>query len=252
MRTSLLSSLLKVLEENEDHQEVIKLFEISNVYIKVSENDLPIEQTRLAMLIASNNLELNFYSLRSYLDFIFKIFNLNDIKFKSLQSSNDRESYFELFSPLNSSTIKYNDLLLGCIGLINQTIKNKLNIKKNVAILELNFESLADLVLYNNQNGKIISVQKFPSVFRDLSFLVPMDVFWEDIKNVVIQNSGPYFTRLELFDLYHGVNIPKDKKSISFRIEWNSEEKTLSDKEINDIVDILIKKLQDLNCRLRY
>jgi len=84
----------------------------------------------------------------------------------------------------------------------------------------------------------------FPSVHRDLSFVVP-----EDISNAALEDSlkelrMPFDVSWVLFDCYRGKGIDKDHKSLGYRFEFSSLKKTLSDKDIDKQIARIMQTME--------
>ena len=81
---------------------------------------------------------------------------------------------------------------------------------------------------------------KFPEVRRDLALLLDQEVKFEDIEKLAYVTEKKLLKHVGLFDVYEGEKIGKDKKSYAISLILRDEEKTLTDKEIDDCIDRLI------------
>lgn len=123
-----------------------------------------------------------------------------------------------------------------------------IEIEKPVYIAEFNLERL-----YKSRKKSVVyePISKFPSVKRDLSFVVEKNVVFKDIKDVILKSGGKLLTGLQLFDIYEDKKLGTNK-SLAFSLEFSSFEKTLTDAEINPIIAKIVKNLEkDLNAQLR-
>lgn len=95
-------------------------------------------------------------------------------------------------------------------------------------------------------------IPKYPTVKRDLSLLLDSTISMADIERVARQSERKYLRRCELFDVYEGKNLPAGKKSYAVSFFLLDEEKTMSDKQIDSIMDKLQKSLaKELGAELR-
>lgn len=99
---------------------------------------------------------------------------------------------------------------------------------------------------------KAKEISKFPSIIKDLAFVVDKKMQSETIINKIKKAGGRLLTNISLFDIYEGENIDKDSKSMAYSLTFSDPAKTLSDEEVNllfnKIIDEVTKKL---NIKLR-
>jgi phenylalanyl-tRNA synthetase beta chain len=86
-------------------------------------------------------------------------------------------------------------------------------------------------------------LNKFPAVSRDLALLLDEHVEFAQIEDIARQSEKKLLKRVELFDVYQGKNLPAGKKSYAVNFILEDEEKTLNDKQIDAIMQKLIKNL---------
>ncbi|MEM9686918.1 MAG: phenylalanine--tRNA ligase subunit beta [Bacteroidota bacterium] len=124
------------------------------------------------------------------------------------------------------------------LGSVKQSILTHFDIKQEVFFANFSWDVLLQMVRSNT----IISsdIPKFPEVRRDFSMLIDKAVTFESIRNIVSKSNDKRIKAVNLFDVYEGENLPEGKKSYAVRFILRDEEKTLTDKEI----DTLMNKLQ--------
>ena len=106
------------------------------------------------------------------------------------------------------------------------------------------FEFLTDELAFKD-NFKINESSKFPSIQRDLSFLVPKNVNFDEINKLIFQQAGKDLISLKLFDLYENKEVKNSSSSFAINMTWQSKSKTLEDKAIDLITLRIIKKLRE-------
>lgn len=129
----------------------------------------------------------------------------------------------------------------------------RFKIKKPLTyILELNMSELIDNSTVDNEDLEITMpknefhyrpISKYPSVTRDLAFLVNKDVDSSNIINLIYDES-PLINRVELFDEFASDKFGKDMKNIAYHLDLQDLNKTLTDKEADEITDKVVKKIE--------
>ena len=95
-------------------------------------------------------------------------------------------------------------------------------------------------------------ISNYPKVSRDLALLVDKSVTFLQIEEVAYSSERNLLKRVELFDVYEGKNLPEGKKSYAVNFVLQDESKTLTDKQIEKIMNNLIRNLeQRLGASLR-
>ena len=95
-------------------------------------------------------------------------------------------------------------------------------------------------------------VPQFPAIVRDFTFSVANDIQAGEIEKLIKQKGTDLLTKVELVDLYAGEQVSSDNKSVSFRIKFESKERTLTDTEIDKISESIIQVTENkLGAKLR-
>ena len=82
--------------------------------------------------------------------------------------------------------------------------------------------------------------------------LVDKTISYSELYELAKKNKSPFLTKINLFDVYEGKNLPEGKKSYAMSFELLNEEKTLEDKDITEVMNALIKSFtKELNAELR-
>jgi phenylalanyl-tRNA synthetase beta chain len=88
-------------------------------------------------------------------------------------------------------------------------------------------------------------ISKFPEVSRDLSILIDDNIKYDKIHNTVKQINQKLIREISLFDVYKGDKLPKNKKSYGLAFKILDDEKTLSEQEIDGLMNQIIAKLKE-------
>ncbi len=247
MRVNLYYGMLNVIKNNHNHSGKdipLKLYETGRVFL--DEGKCFKEEDKLSIGVCGN------YDLKSFdnKDRDFDLFDLKgevDMFIRSLNIQIKNTSYGE-----NGIKIKYEtkDNYAGELFKVESSLLKSLGIEieKPVYIAEFNLEAL-----YKAQRKSNVyePISKFPTVKRDLSFVVEKNVVFKDIKDVILKSGGKLLSGLQLFDIYEDKKLGNNK-SLAFSLEFSSFDKTLTDEEINPIIGKIVKNLEkELNVQLR-
>ena len=137
-------------------------------------------------------------------------------------------------------------------GFFGRVEDNYLDIpgKNDIYVFELSVNKIINKI--SCQEAKFNPIPQFPSIERDLVVLVSKNVSAGEIINEIKKYGGNYLKKVNVFDLYKGKQIPDDKKSIGFSLQFYSFEKTLTEVEIDNIIKNILDKLYNtIGSRLR-
>ena len=113
------------------------------------------------------------------------------------------------------------------------------------------YEFITDELNFKD-NYKISETSKYPSVQRDLSFVIPGKTKFDNLDKLARKLAGPNLVDLKLFDLYESSEIKNQGSSFAFNFTWQSKFKTLEDKDIDVIVKSIVEGFKDkFNATLR-
>lgn len=243
LRHNIWTGLVENVEENLHRVEVVRFFEIGKVFDKnnpgqrVSESSddlLPRQDIKLGIAFAGKNIEVPFYELSGVLDILFDRLGLN---YKLVASSNPAD---KIVHPGRGAEIKINDKVIGAVGELHPIIQQKLGIESRVALLEINVNDL--LSVYTEKNN-YHPMSVYPEVTRDIAFVVDKKIIHEEIIEKIMAINR-LIKKVELFDVYQGVKLGVDKKSLAYHIVYQSEEKTLTTEEVENVHEKVLESLE--------
>jgi phenylalanyl-tRNA synthetase beta chain len=250
MRDRVFPSLVQnaCLNINRNEEDVF-LFEVARVFVNRGDK-LPAEPLRLGFVLTGSlpeglysSREVDFYDLKGVVESLMDLLKLSP-EFKPLEGEED-ESYLH---PGQSAKVFVDGKDVGFIGKLHPDVLERFDVRRDIFVGELDLEELLKL----SEGKKIVfrQIPRFPPVTRDIAVLVDFDVPVVEVGRV-IRNSARYLERLKLFDVYVGKGIPEGKKSVAFSLTFRSHERTLSDEEVNRIMDGIIKELEKTGASLR-
>jgi phenylalanyl-tRNA synthetase beta chain len=131
--------------------------------------------------------------------------------------------------------------LIGMIGEVGGALKSELKITADWAMFEINLETLLDFVITAK---KFKSISFYPSILRDLSFLVSKTVVFADLWQT-IKNFNSLISSAEPFDIFESEKLGAGVRNVAFHLVFQSFERTLKSEEIDRIMNDLVKLCQD-------
>lgn len=245
MRTSTVPSMMETLETNYNKKNRnVKLYDISRSYKdelnEVEENKLPKEE--LILTIGEYGDDVDFYTLKGLIE--------NILEVAGVQRYNiEKELENRIYHPGRTANLKIGNDIIVTFGEIHPVVANNYEIKDRVYIAEINLEKIAR---YAKINKKYVEIPKYPAVERDLAILVDESVTAGEIENIITKKAKKNLEELKLFDIYRDEKIGVNQKSIAYSLKFRDKNKTMSDEEINPIMEQIIKELEEkLNAKLR-
>jgi len=142
-----------------------------------------------------------------------------------------------------SAVLKIQDAEVGSLGQVSDELIDAWGIKKReIFICELNIEKI-----FNFKNLKKICkpLVNFPSVKRDISLIVDVELPAERIINIIKEEGSLYLKNIVLLEQYTGKQIPVGSKGLSFSLEYQAPDKTLKDEEVNIFHNNICQTLKD-------
>ena len=236
LRYSMIPSLYKIYEyNNARNQKDVSIFEIGKGFYKKGEKYG--EDTKLCVLMSGKyslgltNKNVDFYVIKGVAEEI-----LEYLGYANRYSFMKKEMPKELH-PGQSAYINVNGTDVGIIGKIHPNVT-----KEDIFVLEINLDELLQKKV---GKMKYKEISKFPNVKKDVAFVVDKKLTSKEIEKVIKSAGGSLLTDIEVFDVYTGSNLPQNKKSIAYALTFEDTKKTLTDEEIN----ALLEKIIDTVCK---
>lgn len=241
VRASLIPSLLSVAEYNLSRQiKDFSIFEVSDIDTKTEQG------THLAAVFvgkeslqgALHSLPYDFYSAKGVLESIMAMLGINANRYQIVRLP--KEDKKEEFHPGRSALILMGKTIIGVMGELHPVMLKKWGLGKSAVALELDLAALLNLKV---SPVKAIVPSKFPSVTRDLAFVVDEKVSYLDIRRE-IGRVDSLVKDVRVFDIYQGEAIGGSKKSMAISIDFSNAERTLKDEEVNAIMEKIVGALR--------
>lgn len=240
MRTQLTTSLLTVLATNINKKITNgRFFEISKRFIPKSLplTEQPLEIPTMSIGIYGENED--FFTLKGIIEAICKLVGGHT------QYERSTEPYLH---PGIQALVKVNNKECAVFGQLHPTVAESYGIECPVYIAEIKLD-----VLLGIEKRKTVykPLPKFPAVERDFAVLVDKEIPVGTLEKAISSGASRLLEKIELFDIYQGAQIPEGKKSVAFSVYLRSADSTLTDKEIEDVSNKIIKKLEAVGAELR-
>ena len=239
LRQNMLFSGLEVTSHNINRkQSDLKLFEFGKTYKIIEENR--VEAKKLSLYITGDLFKKNWNSDKIKSDYYYT---------KGIvKSLLDRLAIKNTISkPTTLSNLKEGEsLFLGkkeivTYGSVKKEILDSFNIDQEVFYVEFKWDTIISMTSYKPIH--VNEIPKYPEVSRDLSILIDKNIDFASIFNSCIKIDKKLIKDISLFDVYEGNKLPANKKSYGISLAISSSDKTLSDKEIDNIMGKVIKNL---------
>lgn len=247
LRASMRADLLAALTSNRRHEEgSIKLFEVGKIYIP-REGNAPLEPEMLYGLVtgplcakewSSDEKAYDFYDVKGVVEHLLKACGIN----AAYKASED-----EGLKPGYQANVLVEGKKVGVIGELHPKVAKNWDVAEPVFMIGLSLEAL----LINASDDNIYKpISKYPAVLRDLAFVLDKAVTHQKVKDMLL--GFPLVSGASLFDVYEGKQVAEGKRSLAYRITFQSEEHTLTDEEVDKVQSDMVSKLKkEFNAELR-
>lgn len=253
MRQDLVFSGLESVAYNVNRrQKNLKLFEFGKTYEKAERGYT--ENSMLALIVSGSeqeeswvreNVPVHFHTLLSAVEQINAVFHVQPEK--QMITADNLWDYGLQFVT--------NNAVVAEVGKVRSGLCEAFEINQAVFYARLYWDAYLALATdtdRRNNMRKIIPVSKYPEVRRDLSLVVPNDYSFKDIEAVIASQQLPVVRQANVFDVYEGENIARGHKAYAISFILRDDNKTLTDKAIDKIMQKLISAFeQELNASIR-
>ena len=238
LRHSVLPSLYKIYEYNVAHyNKDVSIFELGKAFYKKGEEYG--EENHLAALMTGefylgvNKKTVDFYIVKGIAEEI-----LDYLGYNNRYSFVVKENIPAELHPGQSALISVNNDIVGLIGRVHPKMS-----KEPVYVLEINLDKL---LAKKTGKMKYKEISKYPTMNKDIAILVDKNKTSAEISTMIKKAAGSLLLKSEVFDVYTGKGIENDKKSIAYSLTFGSSDRTLTEEEINNILNKIINNLSKI------
>lgn len=256
MRTSLLPGLLSVMKRNLNFRwEDQKLYEVGKTFAAVPGAELPREDLRLAGIAVGKRYPDLWHFHKGEMDVFGKIDSIREVDYYDLKGA--LENLLEGLGVSDATFVpctlpflhpgKSADLMLGgeVVGFMGELAPKKIREHDLPAQVQV-FQILLEPLFVQTRKDRVFKpIPRYPYMERDLSFIVERNCSGDKIKHLISRLGHDIITSVILFDLYRGESIPDGRQSITLRVRYQSEDRTLTDEEVQEVHSLVMQALVD-------
>lgn len=242
MRTLPLNGMLTSLATNYNRRNKnVKLYEIATIYIPAENpaEELPTEKNEFVL---GSFGEGDFYTMKGVVEEFLERIGMRN------KPSYDPEAGKTYLHPGRQANVIYGDTVIGYLGEVHPDVADNYGIGDRAYIAVLDLPVITEMASFDR---KYQGIAKFPAVTRDLSMVMPKEVLVGAVEKVIEKRGGKILEHYSLFDIYEGSQIKEGFKSVAYTLSFRAKDRTLEDKDIQPVMDKILKDLSDMGIELR-
>lgn len=242
MRTLPLNGMLTALATNYNRRNKnVKLYELAKVYLPVGDptKDLPEERVQFTLGFYGDG---DFFTMKGVVEEFFEKAGLS----RKVIYRPEAEKPF--LHPGRQAEIIYQDTSVGYLGEVHPDVADTYGLGERAYIAVIDLPSVLPFACFDR---KYTGIAKFPAVTRDLSMVMKKSVLVGEVEKVLEKRGGKLLESFSLFDLYEGAQIQNGYKSVAYSLSFRAKDRTLEDKDIQPMMDHILKDLSAMGIELR-
>ena len=242
MRTTSLNGMLTSLATNYNRRNKnVRLYELGNIYLPkaLPLTELPEERMQFTLGMYG---EGDFFSMKGVVE---EFFDKAGLRGKETYDPDAGKPYLH---PGRQANIIYKGKTVGYLGEVHPEVADSYGIGTRAYVAVIDMPYIVEMATFDR---KYAGIARFPAVNRDISMVVPKGILAGQIEEVIEKKGGAYLESYALFDLYEGSQIKEGFKSIAYSIVFRAKDKTLSDTEVTEAMERILKALEAMGIELR-
>jgi phenylalanyl-tRNA synthetase beta chain len=244
LRQTLLFSGLETIAYNQNRKNAdLKLYEFGKTYMSIKGETVKYVETKhLSLFITGKKQEENWNAKNNSVDFyllkgfVEGVLNRLGIAFKMTENNSAVFSQALAYTCNKKAAVEF--------GSVSKAVLKLMDIKQEVYYADFNWDVIID-ALKKNAPVMFADVPKFPAVRRDLALLIDKTIKFEQLEQLALQSEKNILKSVNLFDVYEGDKLPQGKKSYALSFILQDEHATLTDKQIEKVMEKLMKTYQE-------
>ncbi|MBV9690612.1 MAG: phenylalanine--tRNA ligase subunit beta [Ktedonobacteraceae bacterium] len=254
MRLTLMSGLMETMQENSKHNRAgLRFFEIGRRYLSADEvHGQPDERRSVCIAlcgpadvswVAELARPADFYDLKGIVETLLAGLHITRYRFTATQHPTfhpGRCALLELAHCSNTSEEIFSPV--GVLGEVHPLVQQRYDLPHRAYLCELDLEMLWAA---EPQRLTYSLISRHQELTRDLALVVDQNIAAQDIHDAIVRNGGDLLRSVAPFDVYTGDPIPAGKKNLTYSLVYQSQERTLTDAEVNVIQERIICVLHD-------
>jgi phenylalanyl-tRNA synthetase beta chain len=249
LRPSMLETGLETIAHNLNRKNnTIRFFEFGKTYGTDAVGSYA-ENNHLCLFVTGNKSENEWHSKAQKTDFYFIKGAVE--KIIALAGLTINEFYMSAAEKLtNAVEVKVRNEVVGILGEVNKKTAEQFDCRQTVFFADINWDKLIQLNKKNSISLKEIS--KFPAVQRDLAIVVEKHIAYQQIEKITSSAKLNKLKNVSLFDVFESEKLGANKKSMAVSFTFLDEEKTMTDSEIDAMMNKIIGAYEkELNAEIR-
>lgn len=242
MRTISLNGMLTSLATNYNRRNRdVRLYELGNIYLpkEVPLTELPQERMQLTFGMYG---EGDFFTMKGVVE---EVLNKTGLR---RRPSYDPDAKKPFLHPGRQALISYEGEVIGYLGEVHPQVQENYEIGERTYVAVLDMPCIVAKASFDY---KYDGLARFPAVTRDISMTMPKSTNVGSVEKIFDEKGGKYLEGYELFDLYEGSQIRSGYKSVAYSLTFRAPDRTLEDKEVQDVIDRILRALREQNIELR-
>jgi len=233
MRTIAIPAMLETLARNYSYRnESARLYELGRVYLPDTEHETLCEED-LHLTLGAYGDGVDFFTLKGAVEALLAELRVANVTWTAYTED-------PVFHPGRTAEIKAGDVTLGRLGQVHPLTAKNFGLEGEVYAAELNVEALLPVL---GADPTYVPVPKYPAVTRDLAVVCDQAVTVADLTGVIVSAGGKRLADCGLFDIYTGEQVPDGKKSVAFALKFRAEDKTLTDEDVDAVMQKILTAL---------
>lgn len=243
MRTLPLNGILTSLATNYNRRnKSVSLYEMGNIYIpkELPLTELPDE--RMQLTLGSYDPRYDFFAMKGVVEEFFDKIGLSGLK----EYRTDVKLAF--LHPGRQAQIWYEGTKVGYMGELHPQVADNYGIGERTCLAVLDMPVIVPQASFDH---KYTGIARFPASSRDISMVMKKSITAGEVESVIRSKGGKLLESCELFDIYEGKQIMAGFKSMAYNIVFRALDRTLEDREVNQIMDKIVSALKEMGIELR-
>ncbi|MBV6621560.1 MAG: phenylalanine--tRNA ligase subunit beta [Rivularia sp. (in: Bacteria)] len=238
LRTDLISGLIDAFQYNiEKGNGALNGFEIGKIFWQEEDGFQEADTvggiiggdiTSSKWMNGGSQQPISWFEAKGILESVFKIMGLQ------VEYQPDRRD--DRLHPGRTASLWVGGNSLGVFGQVHPQVRSEKDLPDDVYVFQLNLEVLLDAIDEDDiLTPKFKSFSTYPPSDRDIAFFAPVDLTVADIEKAINKAGKSLLDSVELFDEYRGENVPEGQRSLAFRLVYRSQERTLTDADVEPV-----------------